>query len=73
MKENKDASKRFDEWESLVNCNDCARYWDNSCDGATKPLSTQIAPSLPKRSMILSRYSIGRNVCLNRKAAVSPG
>jgi hypothetical protein len=23
--------KRFEEWE--VDCNDCARYWDSSCDG----------------------------------------
>lgn len=24
--------KRFGEWED-VSCNECARYWDSSCDG----------------------------------------
>lgn len=24
--------KRFENWEE-VDCNDCACYWDNSCDG----------------------------------------
>lgn len=25
-------SKRFEDW-THVDCNDCARYWDSSCDG----------------------------------------
>lgn len=25
------ADKRFDEWE--VECNECSRWWDSSCDG----------------------------------------
>lgn len=25
-------SKRFDGWDE-VDCNDCAHYWDSSCDG----------------------------------------
>ena len=29
----KESTKRFDDWESVIDCNDCARYWDNSCDG----------------------------------------
>lgn len=28
-------NKRFEEWEK-VDCNQCARYWDSSCDGADK-------------------------------------
>ena len=28
-------NKRFEEWEQ-VDCNQCARYWDSSCDGAEK-------------------------------------
>ena len=30
--------KRFDDYTE-VNCNDCGRYWDNSCDGA--PVGSQ--------------------------------
>lgn len=26
-------AKRFDNWEE-VDCNECARWWDSSCDGA---------------------------------------
>lgn len=28
------ATKRFEAWEE-VDCNECARYWDDSCDGIT--------------------------------------
>lgn len=31
--ENEKNKKRFEEWED-VDCNQCERYWDNSCDGA---------------------------------------
>lgn len=27
--------KRFEDWEQ-VNCNQCGRYYDNSCDGVSK-------------------------------------
>lgn len=27
--------KRFDTWEE-VNCDQCSRYWDSSCDGTKK-------------------------------------
>ena len=26
-------NKRFEDWVK-VDCNECARYWDSSCDGA---------------------------------------
>ena len=29
-----DAPKRFEDWEK-VDCEDCAHWWDNSCDGVT--------------------------------------
>ena len=32
-------NKRFEEWEE-VDCNQCARYWDSSCDGADKRICT---------------------------------
>ena len=31
--ENEKNKKRFEDWED-VDCNQCERYWDNSCDGA---------------------------------------
>ena len=29
-------SKRFEDWVK-VDCNDCAKYWDSSCDGPQGP------------------------------------
>lgn len=26
-------NSRFDDWEDVVDCNECQRYYDNSCDG----------------------------------------
>ena len=25
-------SKRFDDWNEIVDCNNCDHYWNNSCD-----------------------------------------
>jgi hypothetical protein len=30
-----DDSKRFDEW-TQIECNECTRWWDSSCDGVKK-------------------------------------
>ena len=30
---NQDQPKRFEDW-TQVDCNECARYWDSSCDGS---------------------------------------
>ena len=38
-------SKRFEDWIH-VDCNDCARYWDSSCDGVQavqKPCNSFLA------------------------------
>jgi hypothetical protein len=38
-------SKRFEDW-THVDCNDCARYWDSSCDGVQatqKPCNSFLA------------------------------
>ena len=32
-------SKRFDEWIP-VDCNQCAKYWDSSCDGVNCPTNS---------------------------------
>ncbi len=40
-----DTPKRFEDWYK-VDCNECARYWDSSCDGATgshKPCNSFLA------------------------------
>ena len=44
--------KRFDEWEE-VNCNDCSRYWDSSCDGVSKGSRKGCNSYLATRSVIL--------------------
>lgn len=46
-------NKRFEEWKQ-VDCNQCARYWDDSCDGvdAERHCTSYVATRsivLPKR------------------------
>jgi hypothetical protein len=37
MKQEKSKSpSRFDEWDEIVDCNDCQHYYDNTCDGVSK-------------------------------------
>ena len=47
-----DTPKRFEDWEE-VDCNECARYWDSSCDsvpqGSHKPCNAFLAT----RSIVL--------------------
>ena len=33
---NQDQPKRFEDWIE-VDCNECAMYWDSSCDGSQGP------------------------------------
>ena len=47
-----DTPKRFDEWEE-VDCNECARYWDSSCDGAARDSHKQCNSFMATRSIIL--------------------
>jgi hypothetical protein len=38
-------NKRFEDWDT-VECSECARYWDSSCDGVTgsqKPCNSFLA------------------------------
>lgn len=51
---NKD-TKRFSEWVE-VDCNECQRYWDNSCDGCKDTLKGSKTPCnsfLATRSVII--------------------
>ena len=45
-------SKRFEEWEE-IDCNDCAHYWDSSCDGASKGSSVACNSFLATRSVVI--------------------
>ena len=45
--------KRFEDWKE-VDCNDCARYWDSSCDGA--PCSQKSCNSyIATRSIVIPK------------------
>ena len=45
-------SKRFEDWEE-VDCNECARYWDSSCDGVSKGSKKPCNSFLATRSIVL--------------------
>lgn len=44
--------KRFEDWEK-VDCNECARYWDSSCDGVKKGSAKPCNGYLATRSVII--------------------
>ena len=43
--------KVFEDWE--VDCNECTRYWDSSCDGTPKGKNRPCNAFLATRSIIL--------------------
>lgn len=45
-------SKRFEDWTD-VDCNDCARYWDSSCDGVSKESKRQCNSFLATRRIVI--------------------
>ena len=45
-------NKRFDNWEE-VDCNECARYWDSSCDSVGKDKKRLCNSFMATRSVIL--------------------
>ena len=45
-------SKRFEDWEE-VDCNECARYWDSSCDGVSKGSKKACNSFLATRSVVI--------------------
>lgn len=47
-----DVSKRFEDWEK-VDCNECARYWDSSCDGVSKGSSKPCNSYVATRSVVI--------------------
>ena len=52
---NENEPKRFSDWVE-VDCNECQRYWDNSCDGCKDTLKGSKTPCnsfLATRSVII--------------------
>lgn len=47
-----DTPKRFEDWEE-VDCNECVRYWDSSCDGVPKDSHKPCNAFLATRSIVL--------------------
>lgn len=47
-----DTPKRFEEWLP-VDCNECARYWDSSCDGVSKGVQKPCNSFKATRSVVL--------------------
>lgn len=47
-----ESTKRFEDWEE-VNCNECARYWDSSCDGVNKDNRKPCNSFIATRSIII--------------------
>lgn len=45
-------SKRFEDWEE-VDCNECARYWDSSCDGTSKGSKKPCNSYLATREIVI--------------------
>lgn len=43
----------FDDWNDVVNCNECARYWDDSCDGVSKGSTRRCTSFLATRSVVI--------------------
>lgn len=44
--------KRFEDWNEC-DCNECAHYWDDSCDGVKKGSTKQCNSFLATRSVVI--------------------
>ena len=47
------STTRFDDWNETVNCNECARYWDSSCDGVSCGVKRTCTSFLATRSVVI--------------------
>ena len=48
----KKMGQRFDNWDE-VNCNECANYWTNSCDGVPEGRRKPCSSFLAQRSVTI--------------------
>ena len=46
-------STRFDDWNDVVDCNNCARYWDDSCDAVSEGQKRACNSFLATRSVVI--------------------
>jgi predicted ABC-type exoprotein transport system permease subunit len=46
-------SKRFDDWDEVVECNNCAHYWDDTCDGVSKDKTKKCVSYKATRSVVI--------------------
>ena len=69
MQDNQNNPKRFEDWVK-VDCNECARYWDSSCDGSQgseRPCNSFLATRsvvIPAKINKLEKAVKGLGVCL---------
>jgi hypothetical protein len=45
--------KRFEGWDVPVDCNDCEKYWDGSCDGVCKAQERHCTAFKATRSVVI--------------------
>ena len=43
----------FDDWNDLVECNDCTHYWNDTCDGVKKGSQKPCTSFLATRSVVI--------------------
>ena len=43
----------FDDWNELVECNDCTHYWNDTCDGVKKGSQKPCTSFLATRSVVI--------------------
>lgn len=43
----------FDDWKEVVDCNDCVRYWDSTCDAVNKGSKRACNSFLATRSITI--------------------
>ena len=57
-------SKRFEDWEK-VDCNECARYYDSSCDGVKKGSAKPCNGYLATRKIVIPNRlnSLEKRIC----------
>ena len=49
----------FDNWDEVVDCNSCAHYYDNTCDGVEKGKTRNCTAYLATRDVVIP-YEINR-------------
>lgn len=45
--------KRFDDWEHEVDCNDCAYWWNDACNGAQEAKKRHCTSFKATRSVVI--------------------